>query len=153
MRPNTNKPKTGRRFRGLEVAQAALLLVLGVVVALAMYFVMMNMLMMAPVPDVELDPYNSFVHVSPDKLYAFANIQLVFGRVGYLLRVDIVRSDSPDTAVGSCFDANVVGYKLAVAPGVRHTFSCRLDAGTTPNLMIKVIFYDGKIVYIRWVLT
>jgi hypothetical protein len=38
MKPVSYKPKTGRGFRGLEVGQAAILLVLGVAVAMALYF-------------------------------------------------------------------------------------------------------------------
>ena len=151
MKPNTNKSKTakaGRRFRGLEVAQAALLLVLGVVVAMAMYFVMMNMLMMAPVPDVQVDPYNSFIISKGyvDDIY----IQLVFGRVGHVTLITI--NNDALQQIASCFHSAATGYKLAVAPGARYSFQCGADVGgLTRNLIIKVVFDDNKIVYIRWV--
>ena len=155
MKPNTNKPKTakaGRRFRGLEVAQAALLLVFGVVVALALYFIMMNIVQTTPVPPVQLDPYQSSVFVDSN-----GNIRIVpvlrFGRVGKVTRVDIRSGDNYFVSLATCFDANSAGYTLPVVPGMFRKFECAASGGVPRILAVYVVFADGTDLVLRWVVS
>jgi hypothetical protein len=143
MKPNTDKPKTakaGRRFRGLEVAQAALLLVLGVVVALALYFVMMNMLASAPTPDVQLNPYHSYVYPAGDKVV----VALRFGKPGLVLFVELLNNRG-DIRLSTCSGA------LYVETGRDYFFECQIDPRYLPPwLFVHVKFADGRDFKLRW---
>jgi hypothetical protein len=145
MKPNTNKPKTGRRFRGLEVAQAALLLVLGVVVALALYFVMMDMISAAPVPDVQLDPYYSYV--TPK----FAELVLKFGNPGVVKRITI-HDGINDNWLAECTPEWGYSFPFNVYPGREYNFICSKSDSVswTPTLNVHVTFIDLRIVTLKW---
>ena len=153
MRPNTNKPKTakaGRRFRGLEVAQAALLLVLGVVVALAMYFTMMNMLASAPVPEVQLDPYSTAVYNN------FAGLALIFGKPATVNNVEVV--DRNANLIATCTPGFGLSYPLRVAPGQKYIFKCELVVSTVswPRYAVVRVWFAGdqnNRVALNWVIS
>jgi hypothetical protein len=149
MRPNTNKPKTakaGRRFRGLEVAQAALLLVLGVVVAMAMYFIVTGMMMTVPAYYVQLDPYSSYIY---DNKF---HVVLKFGKSVTVYGMDIANSA----------DMSVVGYNCGSPTGswpwraqAGHIYhiECLLNPNVkvTHDLIIRMGL-DDEGIYLRWVL-
>jgi hypothetical protein len=141
--------KKGRRFRGLEVAQAALLLVLGVVIALAMYYVAMNMFMSAPVPAVQLDTYRSFVGGNTSSVF------LKFGKSGVvkLVRIYDGRANSPQYIIARCFESDSPDQGLRVVPGQLVRFNCKLDSGKywTDVMAVVVRFWDDDVVTIRWV--
>ena len=141
--------KKGRRFRGLEVAQAALLLVLGVVVAMTLYFLTMGMVQTTPVPPVQLDPYQSFVFVdSRDNI--FFNLALRFGRAGKVIRVDIRDGDRYQDVITVCHNADWTG-PLPVVPGMVRGFSC-YAGGKIPRIVtVTVLFDDGTYAILRWV--
>ena len=151
MSPNTNKPKTGsRRFRGLEVAQAALLLVLGVVVAMVMYFVMTNMLASAPVPEVQLDPYNTVV------VQTHASVSLYFGTSAVVAGVDVITSDDT-TPIASCVPVLGSSYPVRVVPGKKYVFDCSLlDAGKSwPRHAILRVWFAGdghRVAHLHWLI-
>jgi hypothetical protein len=146
MKPVSYKLKTGRRFRGLEVAQAALLLVLGVVVALALYFLTMGMVASTPTPDVELDPYNSYIVGST------ANVALRFGKSGMVQDVNILGNDG-NPITGSCTFPGGAKPPMPVNAGQEYIFTCKLADGKTwqSNMIVQVTFADGSIAYVRWV--
>jgi hypothetical protein len=146
--------KKGRRFRGLEVAQAALLLVLGVVVALVMYFLMMDIVQTTPVPVVQLDAYNSYITGSK------AYVTLKFAKPGSLKDMHII--DSSDTRLSiSCdygsqnvWDAYLNNQPIRVNPGKQYLFSCGLlpDKNWSDSLIVVVEFIDGSKFFARWVI-
>ena len=140
MKPNTNKPKTGRRFRGLEVAQAALLLVLGVVAAMALYFVMMDVIRSTPVPDVQLNPYHSVVHGS------YAVVTLKFAKTKSTKYIDILNSTG--NLISSCSPASIT-----VNAGEEKSFYCYLASGANWDtyMYVHIVFTDGVVVDIPWV--
>jgi hypothetical protein len=149
MKPNTNKPKTGRRFRGLEVAQAVLLLVLGVVVAMTLYFLTMNMVQTTPVPPVQLEPYQSFVFID-SRGNVFFNPALRFGRAGKVIRVDI--HDEYLNVLSVCYNADWTG-PLSVVPGMVRGFSC-YAGGKVPRIVtVTVLFDDWTEARLRWVVS
>ena len=152
MKPNTDKPKTAkarRRFRGLEVAQAALLLVLGVAVALAMYFVVNNMFASAPVPSVQLDTYRSGIYGDT------ATVVLKFGRPGVVRYVVLFdgRTNGPIDYITFCFSSESPDQGLRVVPGQRVNFICKLASGKywTNVMVVHVRFWDEDVTNIRWV--
>jgi hypothetical protein len=131
--------KKGRRFRGLEVAQAALLLVLGVVVAMALYFVMMEMMLMAPVPDVQLNPYYSYVYPSGDG----AVVALRFGKPARLGDVSLLNSrfEWLTTCTGP----------LMVEPGRNYFYYCQVGVGVLTNwIYVRVRIFGGKELFLPW---
>jgi len=147
MSPNTNRPKTERRrFRGLEVAQAALLLVLGVAVALTLYFIMMDMLQATPVPDVQLDTYHSYI--AGDQ----AVVALKFGRSMYVVGVWIEGTTLDDFLTPNCDPQNIM-----VSAGYEYVFSCRLYSGKhwypVMNVVIGNSAHGGNhaVIRLRWV--
>jgi hypothetical protein len=148
MRPNTNKSKTakaGRRFRGLEVAQAAILLVLGVVVALVMYFIATNMLWSTPVPRVQLDIYNSFFH--GDGTNGYLLVRLKFARAGTVTNVRILSTLGGIGTITECFSG-----ELRVNPGDGYTFRCSLPGSNywEKEVVVYVRFKDDEEYYIPW---
>ena len=153
MRPNTNKPKTakaGRRFRGLEVAQAALLLVLGVVTAMAMYFVMMNIMQAMPVPDVQLNPYYSYVNPNGN----WGIVALKFGKTGVVTRVWV--DSSTGALIAECTPGFWKGGTLptTVNAGQEYNFYCELLSGAVwdKRMTVRVAFADGRIANFPWVI-
>ena len=149
MRPVSYKPKTGRRFRGLEVAQAAILLVLGVAAALTLYFIMMGMIQSTPVPDVQLDPYNSYT-----TRINVAQINLIFGKSLTVVRVWV--DNSKNRHIAECNTDPSTGLSslpLTVVPGQVHTFTCVLDSGANwdDSMIVRVKFDDGHVASLRWV--
>ena len=130
--------KKGRRFRGLEVAQAALLLVLGVVVALALYFVMMEIIQAAPVPDVQLNPYHSYVNPSGGSVV----VVLRFGKPANLRDVSLFNSRYE--VVGDC------SGPLVVEAGRNYYYSCwAIPDRLTPWMYVRMRFVDKEL-YLPW---
>jgi len=146
MKPVSYKPKTGRRFRGLEVAQAAILLVLGVVVAMALYFLTMGMVASTPTPDVELDPYNSYIVGST------ANVTLKFGKPASVQDVKILGNDG-NPITDSCTFPGGATPPMPVSAGQEYIFTCTLLSGKTwqTNMIVNVTLADGSIALVRWV--
>ena len=141
MRSNTDKPKTGRRrFRGLEVAQAAILLVLGVVVAAVMYLTVSSMMASAPVPLVQLDPYNTILFGD------WASVQLKFAKSVVVDHVDII--DNIPRVIATCTETNVV-----IRQGQEFIFHCNLNGATTwPTYMyVRLWLKDGSLIHVPWV--
>ena len=150
MSPNTNRPKTERRrFRGLEVAQAALLLVLGVVATMALYFVMMDIMRATPAPDVQLDPYNSYVNPRGN----WGVVALKFGKTATVLGVWI--DDSKGFPIARCdrYFPEGPGLPLTAYAGSEYTFSCYLvsDATWDNYMTVHVKLADGMVAHIPWV--
>ena len=130
--------KKGRRFRGLEVAQAALLLVFGVVVALALYFVMMEIMQSVPVPEVQLNPYHSYVNPSGSS----AVVALRFGKPARLGAVELFNSHGE--WVGMC------SGPLGVEAGRNYYYSCPAIGSLTSWMYVRVRFVDGRDLYLPW---
>ena len=145
MKPVSYKPKTGRRFRGLEVAQAALLLVLGVVVALALYFTMMNIMYATPAPDVQLNPYYSYVN----PITNWGIVVLKFGRTAVVNKVWISNSIGYDIA--DCMRYRESGPPLTVDAGKEYSFACGFSTRPDTYMTVHVEFADGRIIHIPWV--
>jgi hypothetical protein len=141
--------KKGRRFRGLEVAQAALLLVLGVVVAMALYFVMMDIVHATPVPDVQLNPYYTYVYPS----WTRAVVVLKFGKPGVVVRMWI--DNSRGIPIANCTPGPIHGGRLplTVSAGREYNFLCDLYEGAVwdTQMLVNVRFADGKVANIPWV--
>ena len=127
----------------MEVAQAALLLVLGVVVAMAMYFIVTGMMMTVPAYYVQLDPYSSYIY---DNKF---HVVLKFGKSVTVYGMDIANSA----------DMSVVGYNCVPLPfraqaGHIYHIECALNSNVkvTHDLIIRMDLDDEKI-YLRWVLS
>jgi hypothetical protein len=152
MRPVSYKPKTGRRFRGLEVAQAAILLVLGVAVALAMYYIVTGIVASTPIPPVQLDPYTSVYQRLNDEIIFWPSLK--FGRTGFVVKVVLNNVDSV-YPISVCFDAASAGYKIPVVPGKAFVFRCEVpltsNLGLSNVLRVGVVFDDGTAVNILWI--
>jgi hypothetical protein len=157
MKPNTNKPKTakaGRRFRGLEVAQAALLLVLGVVVALTMYFIMVEIIQSTPVPIAQLDAYSSYFFTLNNEHYA--SVYLKFARSVTVQRLDIVDGDNGIILASLCQWWNVdhwQNFPLSAYAGKEYQFMCKLDPGRTwkPKMYVRLVLSDVTVYYLPWI--
>ena len=146
MRPVSYKPKTGRRFRGLEVAQAALLLVLGVAVAMALYFVMMDILQATPVPDVELDPYNSYIN------NRFGLVTLKFGRTTTIHRMWI--DDSYGYGIATCTPYPEGVFPVTVYKGQSKSFVCVLNESKQWDrtyMRVLLTVDNNQFVSVEWV--
>ena len=141
--------KKGRRFRGLEVAQAALLLVLGVAVAMVLYFVMMDIMQATAVPDVQLNPYYSVVYPSGTT----AHVVLKFGKPGVVYEMFILNSGGDEIA--KCQPAPIHGgsFPLTVSAGKEYMFICVLYDGAVWDTRMTVVtwYADGRRVNIPWV--
>ena len=151
MKPNTDKPKTAkagrRRFRGLEVAQAALLLVLGVAVAMVLYFVIMDIMQATAVPDVQLNPYNSYITTA-----GVATIALKFGKPGVVTGVTIEGVDTMLIAVCRPGVSGEYSYPFMVYPGKEYNFLCTLQQGQNwKDQMFVHVGFNGRRVTLRWV--
>jgi hypothetical protein len=140
MKPKTNKTQR-RKLRGLEVAQAALLLVIGVVVALVLFFVATGLVASTPAPNVQVDSFNSIL--AGDK----AKVVLKFGKSGVVSSVTILGNDG-EPITGECTPSGV-----AVNAGQQYIFDCQLLSGKTwqSNMIVKVVFADNSIAHVRWV--
>jgi hypothetical protein len=154
MKPNTNKPKTGRRFRGLEVAQAALLLVLGVVVAMALYFLMVEIIQSTPVPIAQLDPYSSYFYTLNNENYAF--VYLKFAKSVTVKLVDIIDGNNWNFLTPPCQWWNVdhwENFPLPAYAGKEYQFQCKLNPGKTwqPKMYVHLVLSDGTVYYIPWI--
>ena len=156
MRPNTNKPKTakaGRRFRGVEVAQAALLLVLGVVVALVMYFLMVEIIQSTPVPIAQLDAYSSYTFMWSGQ--NLARVYLKFARSVTVTSVQI--RDANDVILAStCQWWNVDHFQdfpLLATAGKEYLIQCTQDPGKTWQSKMYVVLFlsDGSYHYLPWI--
>ena len=141
MRPKTEK----RRLRGIEVAQAALLLVIGVVIALVLYYVVLGMVRSTPAPDVQLDAYNSYV--TPKN----AIVVLKFGKPAVVKDMQIVNGT---TTLTSTCSPEGGSFPLTVFEGQEVTFRCDLATGKTwdTRMTVRVTFSDGRNVNLRWVI-
>jgi hypothetical protein len=147
MRPETTKPeKRGRKLKGMEAAQAALLLVLGIVIALVLYFVVIGMISSTPVPNVQVDSYNSYIAGNT------ATLVLKFGKSASVESVVILgQSGSPITS--SCSFPSNAKPPMSVTAGQEYTFTCTLNqnASWQTNMIVQVTFADGSVANVRWV--
>jgi hypothetical protein len=144
MRPEATKPETAkpekRKLKGMEAAQAALLLVLGIVIALVLYFVVLGMISSTPVPNVQVDSYNSYIAGNT------ATVVLKFGKSASVSNV--VMLNSSNTKIATCTPSS-----LTVTAGQEYTFTCTLANGATwqTNMIVQVTFADGSVANVRWV--
>jgi len=143
MRLETNKTEK-RRLRGLEVAQAALLLVIGVVVGLVLYFITVGMVAATPAPNIQVDSFNSFIAGSN------AYLTLKFGKSG---TVDgIALGNSWGAWIGGCVPADGRSFPLSVVAGQEYGFKCTLAKLTwSTKLLVRVDFADGTTYWVSWV--
>jgi hypothetical protein len=147
MRPEATKPETAktakpekRKLKGMEAAQAALLLVLGIVIALVLYFVVLGMISSTPVPNVQVDSYNSYIAGNT------ATVVLKFGKSASVSGAVILNSSG--TKIATCTPSS-----LTVTAGQEYTFTCTLANGATwqTNMIVQVTFADGSVANVRWV--
>jgi len=143
MKPETTEPETTKpekkKLKGMEVAQTALLLVLGVVIALVLYFVVMGMISSTPAPNVQVDSYNSYIAGKT------AMVVLKFGKSGTINNVVILGPSG--SQIAACSPTGVT-----VNAGQEYTFTCTLSSGTwQTNMIVKVTFADGSVANVRWV--
>ena len=145
MRPKTEK----RRLRGIEVAQAALLLVIGVVIALVLYYVVLGMVRSTPAPDVQLDPYSSFV----DEKRII--MMLKFGKTATVTKAWLLDRNG-DLISDNCYPAPIhyVSFPLTVYEGQKYGIRCDLPPGKTwdTKMIMRLQFADGRIVNVPWVI-
>ena len=141
MKPETTKPEKRRKLKGMEAAQAALLLVLGIVIALVLYFVVMGIISSTPAPNVQVDAYNSYIAGEN------ATVALKFGKSGTVSSVVIYNSSN--IKIATC----TVPNQLSVTTGQEYTFTCTLSTGSTwsTSMIVKVTFADGSVANVRWV--
>jgi len=142
--PQTNKPETKtekRRLRGIEAAQAALILVIGVVIALVLYFVAIGVVASTPAPNIEVDSFNSILTGDT------AKVVLKFGKSGVVHNVTILGNDG-NAITGECSPKDI-----PVNAGQEYVFDCTLLSGKTwqTNMIAKVVFADNSVAYVRWV--
>ena len=147
--PKTNKPETKterRRLRGIEVAQAALLLVIGVVIALVLYFITVGMVASTPAPNVQVDAYNSFLAGDT------AKVVLKFGKSVRVSNVVILGNDGSQIT-NDCEFPPGASKPMAVNAGQEYIFTCKLATGKSwqTNMMVNVTLADGSFVFARWV--
>jgi hypothetical protein len=147
MKLETNKSERRKKLRGLEVAQAALLLVLGVAVALVLYFIMMDMVQATPVPSVQLDPYNSYISGT------LAHVSLKFGKPATVVGMWIDNSMRHET-LGGCWPDFGRSWPLRVNAGEQVEFWCGLADGKTwsSRMTIRILLDDGRNVNLQWVI-
>jgi hypothetical protein len=150
MKPETTKPETAkpekRKLKGMEAAQAALLLVLGIVIALVLYFVVIGMISSTPVPNVQVDSYNSYIAGNT------ATLVLKFGKSASVKSVVILgQSGTPITQ--SCSFPSGASSPMPVTAGQEYTFTCTLNQGASwqTNMIVRVTFADGSTANVRWV--
>jgi hypothetical protein len=150
MRPETTKPETKPekrgKIKGMEAAQAALLLVLSVAIALVLYFVVLGMVSSTPVPNVQVDSYNSYI--AGDN----ATLVLKFGKSASVQSVVILgQSGTPITQ--SCSFPPGASSPMSVTAGQEYTFTCTLktSASWQTNMIVQVTFADGSVANVRWV--
>jgi len=139
------RPVKRRKLRGIEVAQAALLLVIGVVVGLVLYFITVGMASSTPDPHFQLDGHNSFITGNA------AYLVLKFGKSRVVTKVDII--DNTGASLSICSPAGGASYPLAVKAGQEYLFICPLNAGKSwpPSVNVRVYFADRIHVQTRWV--
>jgi hypothetical protein len=149
MRPETTKSETTktakpekRKLKGMEAAQAALLLVLGIVIALVLYFVVIGMISSTPVPNVQVDSYNSYIAGNT------ATVVLKFGKSASVSNVVILNSSG--TKIAPC---TLPSSPMSVTAGQEYTFTCTLNQGATwqTNMIVQVTFADNSVANVRWV--
>jgi len=142
------RPVKRRKLRGIEVAQAALLLVIGVVVGLVLYFITVGMASSTPAPNVQLDPYNIIIVRYGNTIAAW--IGLKFGKSGVITNVTILGEDGK--LLFKCYPDYGDKYPLKVKAGEEFNFGClsSLDYLHT-NMVIQVTFADGSVANVRWV--
>ena len=147
MRPETEK----RRLRGIEVAQAALLLVIGVVIALVLYYVVLGTVRSTPAPDVQLDAYHSSIQYKAHIAFA----ELKFGKPGVVTKVWLLDRNG-NLITDRCYPALVQekSFPLRVYEGDRYSIRCDLPSDKTVDtrMIIRVEFADGRIVNVPWVI-
>jgi len=151
MKPETTKPeKRGKKLKGIEAAQAAILLVLGIVIGLVLYFVVLGMISSTPAPNVQVDAYNSYIAGNT------ATVVLKFGKSGTVKQVQILGNNG-NPITGSCQYYNATSNKYTNPPvnvnaGQEYIFSCTLNQGTwQTNMIVKVTFADNSVANVRWV--
>jgi len=147
MKPEVTKPeKKGKKLKGMEAAQAAILLVLGIVIALVLYFVVLGMISSTPAPNVQVDAYNSYIAGNT------ATVVLKFGKSGSVKSVVILgQSGSPIT--NPCNFPSGASSPMPVTAGQEYTFTCTLSTDNTwqSNMIVQVTFADGSVANVRWV--
>jgi hypothetical protein len=142
MKPEATKPEKRGKIKGMEAAQAALLLVLGIAIALVLYFVVVGMISSTPVPNVQVDSYNSYIAGST------ATVVLKFGKSASVSNVVILNASG--TKIAPCTLPN---SPMPVTEGQEYTFTCTLANGATwqTNMIVQVTFADGSVANVRWV--
>jgi len=119
----------------------ALLLVLAVAVALALYAIMSGMVGAVSAPKVQVDAFNSKI------LGASAALVLKFGEGGQVQSVEI--RNTTNIPIATCTPTNVV-----VRAGESREFTCSLASGRNwaSRMIIVVRFADGKVARPEWIL-
>ena len=141
--PKTNKPETKtekRRLRGIEAAQAAILLVMGVAVSMILYVIVSSLALSTPVPVVQVDPYNSMVNGGT------AEVTLKFGKTVQFYKVEIISQDG--LVLSTCYNDNT--KPITVKSGQSYSFTCN-GGSWTSSMLVRVTFTDGSVALARWV--
>ena len=123
---------------------------LGVVVAIALYFTMMDVIHETPVPEVQLDSYQSMIRG------AGYQIALKFGRTGHVwgpVVYDMFENRLTNWCVYLLPDGTWSDkFPVFVVPGSEVIFWCSITSYTSvDSVIVRVFFTDGKVVNIRWI--
>ena len=134
-------PGKKRKLKGMEVAQTALLLVLAVAVALALYAITTGMVGSVSAPKIQVDAFNSKI------LGNTAILVLKFGEGGQVQAVEIY--NTANTRIASCTPGNI-----AVRAGESREFTCTLAGGQNwaPRMIVVVRFAGGSVARPEWIL-
>jgi len=147
-KPETTKPEKRGKLKGMEAAQAALMLVVGIVIVLVIYFVVVGMISSTPVPNVQVDSYNSYIVGNT------ATVVLKFGKSASVSDVVILgESNNQIKQIASCKFPSGASSPMSVTAGQEYTFTCTLnqDATWQTNMIVQVTFADGSVANVRWV--
>jgi len=145
-KPETTKPEKRGKLKGMEAAQAALMLVVGIVIVLVIYFVVVGMISSTPVPNVQVDSYNSYIAGNT------ATVVLKFGKSASVKSV-VILGQSGTQITQSCSFPSGASSPMSVTAGQEYTFTCTLanDATWQTNMIVQVTFADGSVANVRWV--
>jgi hypothetical protein len=120
--------------RGIsQAASAALLLALAAAVAMALYLALSGMIASAPVPRVQLDPYNTYVVGS--KMYVTVKFGAAVESID-LSGVAVLKSDGANVARG-CTYANG-SRQPPFMPGDSATLECSLSGDPGHRVVVRL---------------